>query len=72
MPGLNGLHALKEIRKMERADGIAEPDGVKIIITTALHDPSKMKDALDSHCTAYLPHFTPCMSATKMKKEIDR
>src|SRR5271157_1252587 len=54
MPGLDGLQVLKEIRKMESADGIAVPDGVKIIMTTALSDPGKMKEALDSQCTAYL------------------
>ncbi|MGA2025959.1 MAG: response regulator [Syntrophobacteraceae bacterium] len=54
MPGLDGLHVLKEIRKMESADGIPVPDGVKIIMTTAVNDPGKMKEALDSQCTAYL------------------
>ena len=31
MPGLDGLHVPKAIRKMEKSDGIAELDGVKII-----------------------------------------
>jgi two-component system, chemotaxis family, chemotaxis protein CheY len=54
MPGLDGFHVLKEIRRMEKAEGIEAPDGVKVIMTTALHDQGSMTEAFNSQCAAYL------------------
>ena len=46
MPGMDGQQALQEIRKMEKAKGIPEAKGVKVIMTTALDDPKNVVESL--------------------------
>ncbi len=39
LPEMNGHLALEEICRIEREYGISDPDGVKVIMTTAIDDP---------------------------------
>jgi len=54
MPEMDGQSALQEIRAMERSGGLRHPEGSKILMTTALHDPNKMIESYRSKCDAYL------------------
>ena len=54
MPILSGQGALKEIRAIEQRRGIGAPNGVKIIMTTALSDPQSVLDAFRAGCEAYI------------------
>ena len=54
MPEMDGLQALKEIRRLELAEGIDVADGVKIIMTTALFDGKKAMGAFRGACDGYL------------------
>ena len=46
MPHIDGISALKEIRKMEKDAGVAPTAEVKVIMTTALNDPKTVVDSL--------------------------
>jgi two-component system chemotaxis response regulator CheY len=46
MPGMDGQQALQRIRDMEREKGLAEPEWVKVIMTTALDDPRNVVESL--------------------------
>jgi two-component system chemotaxis response regulator CheY len=54
MPEMDGQEALKEIRLMEETKGIAGPDRVKIIMTTALADKTNVMKAREHQCDYYL------------------
>lgn len=54
MPEMDGQRALAEIRSAEEKKGISGPDGVKVIMTTALSDPENVMTAFKSQCEAYL------------------
>jgi two-component system chemotaxis response regulator CheY len=54
MPEMDGQQALKEIRKLEEAQGIFSTDGAKIMMTTALGDMKSVIAAYKSLCDAYL------------------
>jgi len=54
MPGIDGQQALREIRLMEKAKGIAGPDHVKIIMTTALGDRANVIKASQQQCDCFL------------------
>ena len=54
MPGIDGLQALRVIRLMEKAKGIAGPDRVKIIMTTALADRANISKAIQQQCDCFL------------------
>jgi two-component system, chemotaxis family, chemotaxis protein CheY len=54
MPGMDGHHALREIRAMEAARGIFSTDGAKIIMTTALDDLHNKISAFSDLCDGYL------------------
>ncbi len=54
MPEMDGQEALKAIRTIEEGAGIHGLDGVKIFMTTALHDPKNILGAFRSQCEAYL------------------
>lgn len=54
MPGMDGLVALRKIREAEEANGIAYPNGAKIVMVTALNDMKNIKDAFYGLCDGYL------------------
>ena len=54
MPELDGHKVLQRIRQMEEEKGINSSNGVKIIMTTALDDPTNVVAAFKSLCDAYL------------------
>ncbi|MCP4709462.1 MAG: response regulator [Planctomycetes bacterium] len=54
MPNMNGLDALKTIRKVEKEYGHGGLDAVKVIMTTAQEDKSNIMNAFNSGCEAYL------------------
>ena len=49
MPELDGQHALRKIREIEKSKGIKEGDGVNIIMVTALDDPKNVITAFKKH-----------------------
>lgn len=51
---INGKEALKQIRDAEKADGIPEGKGVKIVMTTALGDPKNVMKAHYQVCNGYM------------------
>lgn len=53
MPVMDGYQALAGIRNIEKEHGIADEDGVKIIMATALNDEKNVKMAFDLGCTIY-------------------
>jgi two-component system, chemotaxis family, chemotaxis protein CheY len=54
MPVLSGHAALKEIRAIEQANGVAVTNGVKVIMTTALSDSQSVLEAFREGCEAYV------------------
>lgn len=54
MPEMDGQAVVKAIREMEETQGILSPNGVKIIMTTALEDPKNVVQAFKSLCDFYL------------------
>ena len=46
MPHIDGISALKAIRKIEKDSGVAAVNEVKVIMTTALNDPKTVVDSL--------------------------
>ena len=54
MPELDGQGALTQIRELERAKGVQDGDGAKIIMTTALDDIKNVSSAYKHLCDAYL------------------
>ena len=54
LPEMSGHLALEEICRMERKYGITNPDGVKVIMTTAVDDPEDIIKAFKEGCKAYI------------------
>ena len=54
LPEKNGHLALEEICKIERERGISDPDGVKVIMTTAIDDHEVIIKAFKEGCKAYI------------------
>jgi two-component system chemotaxis response regulator CheY len=54
LPDLSGQEALKRIRELESARGIAGLDRVKIIMVTALGDGKNVMAAFRSQCEGYI------------------
>ena len=54
MPEMDGLEALKHIRKLEQDRAIAGLDGAKVIVTTASDQSSDIFDAFNTGCEAYI------------------
>lgn len=53
MPIMDGYQALKNIRDMERENGITEENQAKVIMTTALNEEKNVKKAFELGCTVY-------------------
>lgn len=53
MPNVDGIKALKSIRKLEQSKGIAGPDRCSVIMTTALNATDEIYEAFDSGSEAY-------------------
>jgi two-component system, chemotaxis family, chemotaxis protein CheY len=66
MPEMDGQQVMKEIRQIEEKKGIIYPQGVKIIMTTALDDPKNVVSAFHSLCDSYL--VKPIIEETLFKK----
>jgi two-component system chemotaxis response regulator CheY len=54
MPEIDGHETLKMIRRMEQNNGIHGPEGVKIIMTTALRNSNDIFGAFKEGCEAYI------------------
>jgi len=54
MPEMDGQAALKEIRSLEEAQGIASIRGVKVIMVTTLDDSRNVLESFKSLCDAYV------------------
>ena len=54
MPELDGRAVLKQIRELEAQNGIFGLQGVKIIMTSAVDDPSEIVGAFTEQCEDYL------------------
>jgi two-component system chemotaxis response regulator CheY len=55
MPNIDGQHALKKIRAIEKEMGILGSDRVKVVMSTALGDPNNVLQAFfDGVATAYV------------------
>ncbi len=54
LPEMNGHLALEEICQIEREYGIANSDGVKVIMTSAIDDPEDIIKAFKEGCKAYI------------------
>jgi two-component system, chemotaxis family, chemotaxis protein CheY len=54
MPKMDGHQTLEMIRQIEIEQGIATPDSVKVIMTTALGDSKHVMSAFHEGCMAYI------------------
>jgi two-component system chemotaxis response regulator CheY len=55
MPVMNGIDALKNIRKMESDDfNLPDGEGIKVIMATAASNPKSIMGAFNEQCEAYL------------------
>lgn len=54
MPDMNGLEALKRIRKWEKSRGIRIGHGVKVAMLTAQKTPDLVLASFDEGCEAYV------------------
>ncbi len=56
MPEMDGQEALKQIRAIEREQGVRASDEVKVVMTTALDDPKNVVEAYyKGGATSYIP-----------------
>lgn len=54
LPGKDGQSVLRDIRSIEAESGLPAPDGVKIIMITALGDKDNVMGAFRSQAEAYI------------------
>ena len=66
LPDMNGHDVLALIRDMEARQGTKPADRMKIIMTSALHDPKNITSAFSRLCDAYIPK--PFDAATLMEE----
>jgi two-component system, chemotaxis family, chemotaxis protein CheY len=67
MPEMDGQQALREIRALEEAKGIASPAGAKIVMTTADNDRETVLEAIRGRCDHFL---TKPIQKAKLLKEL--
>lgn len=61
MPEMDGQEAAKQVRALEEALGVPPSRGVKIVMTTAVHDIKQVMQSFREFCDAYL--FKPIDTA---------
>jgi two-component system, chemotaxis family, chemotaxis protein CheY len=54
MPKKDGLQVLKDIRQYESQNNIPESKHVKILMTTILHEPNVVEQAVENGCDGYM------------------
>ena len=54
LPGLDGIEAVRQIRRIEVEYGILSTNGVKILMTTATDHPANVVRSFSALCDAYL------------------
>jgi two-component system, chemotaxis family, chemotaxis protein CheY len=54
MPDMDGLEALKEIRRIEEAEKVPVGNGVKVVMTTAMSNLSSVIESYHIFCDDYL------------------
>jgi two-component system chemotaxis response regulator CheY len=71
MPKKSGQKTLKEIRKIEKEQGIMEGDGAKVIMTTALDDSSNVIAAFREQADGYLVKPITATAINNKLKELE-
>jgi Response regulators consisting of a CheY-like receiver domain and a winged-helix DNA-binding domain len=69
MPEMSGKEALKEIRRIERAAGVAGSSRARIVMTTALADQKSVMEAIRLGCDSYV---TKPVRKAKLLEELRR
>ena len=54
MPGMDGHDVLRKMRELEGGWGVAAPEGVKVIMTTAVGEKESVLGAFKTGCEAYM------------------
>jgi two-component system chemotaxis response regulator CheY len=68
MPKMSGHEVLREMRRIEKENGIYGPDAAKVLMVTALDDAKNIMEALvDGHCQAYL---TKPISRARLEEQL--
>lgn len=75
MPKLDGVKALKAIRKIESQENISDDKKAKVIMTTALNDKDTVTSSYDAGCEAFawkpidIEKFVEVMKKLELIKE---
>lgn len=70
MPKVDGVKVLKIIRNLEKQNGIADENHVKIIMTTALGETQVVKTAMEYGCDAYASKPIDIEKFTEVLKDL--
>jgi two-component system chemotaxis response regulator CheY len=54
MPGMDGVEAVRLIRKYEEQFGVLSTDGARIFMTTGVDNPKEVVESFHALCDAYL------------------
>jgi len=71
MPKKSGQETLKEIRQIEKDQGIMDGDGAKVIMTTALGDSSNVMTAFREMADGYLVKPISAKAINNKLKELE-
>ncbi len=71
MPKKSGQETLKEIRQIEKDQGIFEGDGAKVIMTTALGDSDNVMKAFREQADGYLVKPITATAINNKLKELE-
>lgn len=71
MPMKSGQETLKEIRQIEKDQGIMDGDGARVIMTTALDDSSNVISAFRSQADGYLVKPISAKAIENKLKELE-